>query len=433
VTVNDNQNKALRIYLVTQGIGSVLFTLTWTIQAVYFIQTVHMDPLQLVLVGTTLEATIFLFEVPTGVVADTYSRRLSVIIGTFLWGFAFLIEGAFPFFATVLISQVVMGLGFTFNSGAAEAWLAGELGDANIGSAFLKSAQIGRIATIGAIIAGVGLASIQLNIPIIITGIGWLGVAVYEIIAMPETGFSRHSESEEEREGMGAMLKTFRQGSRIVRASSVLVLFLVLAVFTGASSEGMDRLSEAHFLNNLTFPELGNLQPVVWFGMFDLALLALSFIVTESYRKRIDTNNHSLVARIVIVSSGLQIAGIVAFALAGSFWWAVAAYLGMRFFRGLAAPLFSTWLTQSIDPRVRATVLSMVSQSDAIGQTVGGPVLGWIGTAISIPAALVTSAVLLVPALPLVAAARRRVLVQPASSEGEPESVPTAVAASGEP
>jgi len=431
--VNDNQNKALRIYLVTQGLGSVLFTLTWTIQAVYFIQTVHMDPLQLVLVGTTLEATIFLFEVPTGVVADTYSRRLSVIIGTFLWGFAFLIEGAFPFFAAVLISQVVMGLGFTFNSGAAEAWLAGELGDANIGSAYLKSAQIGRIATIGAIIAGVGLASIQMNIPIIITGIGWLGVAVYEIIAMPETGFSRNSEAEEEREGMGAMLKTFRRGSRIVRTSSILVLFLVLAVFTGASSEGMDRLSEAHFLNNFTFPELGSLQPVVWFGMFDLALLALSFIVTESYRKRIDTNNHALVARIVIVSSGLQIAGIVAFALAGSFWWAVAAYLAMRFFRGLSAPLFSTWLTQSIDPRVRATVLSMVSQSDAIGQTVGGPVLGWIGPAISIPAALVTSAVLLVPALPLVAAARRRVLVQPESTEGELESVPAAVPASSEP
>jgi MFS family permease len=428
--VNDNQRKALRIYLLAQGLGSVLFTLTYTVQAVYFIQTVHMDPLQLVLVGTTLEATIFLFEVPTGVVADTYSRRLSVIIGTLLWGVGFLILGAFPLFATVLVSQVVLGLGYTFNSGASEAWLAGELGDANIGSAFLKSAQVGRVATIAAIVAGVGLASIKLNIPIIVAGVGWLGLAVYEIVAMPETGFSKHSEPEE-REGMAAMLKTFRQGSRVLRASSVLVLFLVLAVFTGASSEGMDRLSEAHFLTNFTFPEIGHMQPIVWFGMFDLALLALSFIVTESYRKRIDTNNHSLVARVVIVSSGLQIAGIVAFALAGSFWWAVAAYLAMRFFRGLASPLFSTWLTQSIDPRVRATVLSMVSQSDAIGQTAGGPVLGWIGTAISIPAALMTSAVLLVPALPLVAAARRRVLVQPESSDEEPEGVPSAVAASG--
>jgi MFS transporter, DHA3 family, tetracycline resistance protein len=417
VTVNHNQKKALRIFLLSQGLGSVLFTLTYTIQAVYFIQTVHMDPLQLVLVGTVLEATIFLFEVPTGVVADTYSRRLSVIIGTFLWGAGFLIEGAFPFFLTVLLSQIVMGLGYTFNSGASEAWIAGELGDENIGSAFLKSSQVGRMGTIAAIIASVGLASIQLNIPIILAGVGWLALAVYEIIAMPETGFTR--ESNAEHEGFGAMLRTFRRGGRVVRASAVLVLFIVLGLFTGASSEGMDRLSEAHFFKNFAFPAFGNLQPVVWFGIFDLALLVIAITVTESFRRRIDTNNHSLVARVVIVSSALQIAGIVGFALAGSFWWAVGAYLAMRLFRGLAAPLFYTWLTQSIDQRVRATVLSMVSQSDALGQVAGGPVIGWIGTAMSIRAALVTSAVLLAPALPLVAAARRRVLVQPAPEEPE--------------
>ena len=38
-------------------------------------------PLQLVLVGTTLELACFLFEIPTGIVADLYSRRLSVVIG----------------------------------------------------------------------------------------------------------------------------------------------------------------------------------------------------------------------------------------------------------------------------------------------------------------------------------------------------------------
>jgi DHA3 family tetracycline resistance protein-like MFS transporter len=431
VTVNDNQKKALRIFLLSHGLGSVLFTLTFTVQAVYFIQTVHMDPLQLVLVGTTLEATIFLFELPTGVVADTYSRRLSVIIGTFLWGLGFLIEGVFPFFLTVLLSQVVMGLGFTFNSGASEAWLARELGDENVGSAFLKSSQVGRIGTIVAIIASVGLASIQLNIPIILTGIGWVGLAVYEIVAMPETGFIR--EADPEHEGIGAMLKTFRDGGRVIRASAVLVLFIVLGVFTGASSEGMDRLSEAHFLKNFAFPDWGRFQPVVWFGIMDLVLLLVGLAVTEGFRKRINTNNHKLVARIVIVSSALQIAGIVGFALAGSFWWAAAAFVAMRLFRGVASPLFNTWITQSIDQRVRATVLSMVSQSDAIGQVAGGPVIGWIGTAISLRAALVTSAVLLIPAIPLVAAARRRVLVAPADAVAETEIAPTAVSITGEP
>jgi MFS transporter, DHA3 family, tetracycline resistance protein len=413
--MNETQKRALRIFLLSHGLGSVLFTLTFTVEAIYFIQTVGMDPLQLVLAGTVLEVTIFLFEVPTGVVADTYSRRLSVIIGTFLWGFGFLIQGAFPVFPAVLLSAVVMGLGYTFNSGASEAWLAGEIGDENIGAAYLKSAQINRLGAAFAIIASVGLASIQLNIPIILTGLGWIGLAIYQVVAMPETGFTR--DPNPEHGGLGAMLKTFREGTRVLRGSAVLVVFVAVAVFAGASSEGTDRLSEIHFLRDFQFPQLGDLQPVVWFGMFDLALLVMSLIVTEGFRKRINTNDHALVSRVVIVSSGLQIAGLLVFALAQSFWWAVGAYLAMSLFRRLSGPLFNTWLTQSINPRVRATVLSMVSQSDAIGQVAGGPVIGWIGVAISVRAALVTSAVLLLPVLPLVAAARRRVLVEPADRE----------------
>src|SRR6476469_9881087 len=94
----------------------------FTLAAVYRLQTVGLDPLQLVLVGTVLEASCFVFEIPTGVVADTFSRRLSVIIGVVLLGGGELIEGAIPAFAAVLLAQVVAGLGYTFLSGATEAW-----------------------------------------------------------------------------------------------------------------------------------------------------------------------------------------------------------------------------------------------------------------------------------------------------------------------
>ena len=54
---------------------------TWVVMAVYLVQELHLSPLQLVLMGTAMEAAVFLFEIPTGVVADTYSRRLSLIVG----------------------------------------------------------------------------------------------------------------------------------------------------------------------------------------------------------------------------------------------------------------------------------------------------------------------------------------------------------------
>ena len=58
-----------------------------------------------------LELTIFIFEVPTGVIADVYSRRLSVIIGYFLIGLGFLLEGSIPVFAAYCTGTDVMGVG----------------------------------------------------------------------------------------------------------------------------------------------------------------------------------------------------------------------------------------------------------------------------------------------------------------------------------
>lgn len=74
----------------TCGATAFLFALAYTVVAVYRVERAGLDPVQLVLVGTTLEVTYFLFNVPTGVVANTCGRRLSVVGGVFLGLGAFL-------------------------------------------------------------------------------------------------------------------------------------------------------------------------------------------------------------------------------------------------------------------------------------------------------------------------------------------------------
>ena len=54
------------------------------------VEVAGLDPLQMVLVGTVLELSVFLFEIPTGVVADVVSRKLSVVIGHAMMGLGFL-------------------------------------------------------------------------------------------------------------------------------------------------------------------------------------------------------------------------------------------------------------------------------------------------------------------------------------------------------
>src|SRR5207302_8329066 len=89
---------AYSIYLIFSGLFALSFSTIVTVNLVYQVEVAHLNPLQLVLVGTTLEIVAFLCQVPTGVLADLYSRRLSVILGVFVFGLGFILEGSFPRF-----------------------------------------------------------------------------------------------------------------------------------------------------------------------------------------------------------------------------------------------------------------------------------------------------------------------------------------------
>ena len=98
----------------------------------------------------------------------------------------------------------------------------------------------------------------------------------------------------------------------------------------------------------------------------------------------------------------MELVAMLVFALTGSVWLAIAGLLGVFFARNMAGPLWDTWLNQQItDSSVRATVLSLTGQANAVGQAGGGPVLGWIGNVRGIRAALTVGALAIAPALGL--------------------------------
>src|SRR5215218_2360999 len=87
-----------RVFLTIAATAAFVSTLVFTIAPVYRFRTAGLDDLQLVLVGTVLEAAVFVFEIPTGVVADRWSRKWSVIIGHAGIGLGLLIEATFATF-----------------------------------------------------------------------------------------------------------------------------------------------------------------------------------------------------------------------------------------------------------------------------------------------------------------------------------------------
>src|SRR2546425_12438180 len=83
----------IRVWYLLQSGSALGDTLVWVLAPVYFVKTVGMSPLQLVLVGTFMELSVFVFELPTGIVADVYSRRLSTIVGFLIMGLAMVFVG----------------------------------------------------------------------------------------------------------------------------------------------------------------------------------------------------------------------------------------------------------------------------------------------------------------------------------------------------
>jgi len=120
---------ASSVYLIFSGASSLFFALIVTVNLVYQIEVAKLSPLQLVFVGTALETICFLCQVPTGVLADVYSRRLAVILGTFVIGVGFVLEGSIPRFEIIVLGQAPFGIGATLTDGAEQAWIADEVGE----------------------------------------------------------------------------------------------------------------------------------------------------------------------------------------------------------------------------------------------------------------------------------------------------------------
>jgi DHA3 family tetracycline resistance protein-like MFS transporter len=392
------------VWYASEAVSSFSSRLAFTVTAVYFVVEIGMSPLELVLVGTMMELAIFVFEVPTGIVADVYSRRLSIVVGNVIMGFAFVLVAASGSAVAVLAAYAVWGFGYTFTSGAMDAWLADEVGDVRLARVYLRGAQISRVAGLAGIGASVGLALVDIRLPILLAGLLTLGGALFYAVAMPETG--HRPLPREERGSFAQMAHTGRQGARLVRARPALLAILGIAAFAGMWSEGFDRLWEAHFLE-VGLPTLGGLDPIVWFGVFGAGTTVLAIVVAQPLGRRLEQAGQDVLLRTLFWLDAALLVSAVGFGLAGAFWLAVLAYFSTRLMRNVAEPIFSTWLNRSVeDSSVRATVLSITNQADAVGQWTGGPAIGFVGSLFSIRAALVAGGMCMAPALVLYRRAR---------------------------
>jgi DHA3 family tetracycline resistance protein-like MFS transporter len=387
---------AFPIYLIIASLGGFALTFAQAVDAIYQVETIKMSAFQLILAGTALEVSYFLFQVPTGIVADLYSRRLSVIIGYIVFGIGYVVMGLAPRFELILLSSIILGAGYTFITGAEEAWVADEIGEERAGKAFLRGSQAGMAVSLLALPLSITLGkNLSLQLPILLGGGMLVALGLFLTLFMPERHFQ--PVKREERNSWQAMGRQIVEGGKAVRRSNMLLCIFGITLFVGLASEGFDRLDTAHFLQDITLPHLWGLASLDWFSVIGIGTTLLSIGANELINRKANISRPRVLIGLLFALNVLLIGSVALFALAGNFAVALLAYWCARVIRSVLVPLHSAWLTQSTEGLTRATVISFDGMVDPIGQIAGGPIVGLIGERFSIRAALVTTALLMSP------------------------------------
>lgn len=391
--------EASKVYYFIEFTSSAFFSMMFVVISLYEATVAGLTPMQLVLVGTTLEVSAFLFEIPTGVVADVFSRRLSIILGYIMMGVGFLVEGLFPSFLPILLAQVIWGVGYTFTSGATQAWITDEMGEEKANPLFMRAARAGLVASLIGMGATMLIGANNAAMPIIVGAIGVILIGIVLIFIMPETGFK--PTPMENRSTWQHMWHTFNEGVKSVKARPRLMNILGVGFFYGLYSEGFDRLWVKHLLDTFQIPVLFGGNQVAFFSLLRFSAGLLTVFVMQLIEKRVDASSPLSIGRAMIIVTGVIALGIVGFALSPFLLLTLGLYLTIYILRQVRIPLQTAWVNHKLDPQTRATVHSMTGQVDSIGQILGGG-SAFIARYLSVVAAITTSGILLGPALGLV-------------------------------
>jgi MFS family permease len=366
-------------------------------------------------------AGMVLFEVPTGVVADTWGRRASYLLGsvtlavsTVLYWLAW--QAHAPFWAWA-VTSVLLGLGFTFFSGATEAWLVDALKftgfKGNLESVFAKGQIVAGAAMLsGSVLGGLIAQWTNLGVPYLLRGLALVVTFVVAFLYMRDWGFVPRSGRHPGRE-MGQVVRAsvrYGLGNRPVR------WMMLAAPFTFGVGIYAFYAMQPYLL------ELYGDEQAYSIAGLAAAIIAGAQIAGGMAAPRVRllfrNRTSALLAGLVLEIGLLALLG-----LTGTFWVAV----GLLVLWGLAAaatlPIRQAYLNGLIPSEQRATVLSFDNLLGSSGGVVIQPALGKVADVWSYSTSYLVAAAFQLLAVPFTILARRErassdpVEVEPAQQE----------------
>jgi MFS family permease len=402
--MTDPGTRVQRVYLALTLLSTLAASFIWGINTLFLLDA-GLNNVEAFAANAFFTVGMVIFEVPTGVIADTWGRRISYLLGaatlllsTLLY---LLMWQAHASFLGWAISSILLGLGFTFFSGATQAWLVDALAftryKESLESVLARGQIVSGAAMLTGSLAGGFIAQVtNLGVPYIIRTVILGLTLVTAFIWMKDLGFTPdHSK--------GAILEI----RRVLRESidsgwrNPPVRWLMLAGFCAG---GVD-IFAFYALQPYLLELYGDPSA---FGVAGLAAAIvagtqmIAGLVVQALRRFFGRRTHALIATSLI--AGACLAGL---GLTSSFATAIGLLVVWGLTFSIRMPIRQAYLNGIIPTQQRATVLSFDSLMASAGGAIAQPTLGRVADVSGYPSAYLVSAGLQLAALPFLMLARQ--------------------------
>ena len=391
-------------YFTLAGLYTLSAALIWGVNTLFLLDA-GLSFLEVFIANAAFSAGMVLFEIPTGVVADTLGRRISFLLSVSVLGATTLMYvGLAQVGAGVVgfaLVSVLMGLGFTFYSGAMEAWLVDALAATGyrglLDRVFARGQQITGAAMLVGTVGGGLLGQIDLSIPYLVRSGLLVAVFVVAYAVMHDVGFTPRRVTAGELPGEVA--RNARAGVEFGWQQRSLRLLILAGAAQSAFLMWGFYASQPYLLDLLD-------SDAVWIAGLVAAGVALATIVGNQI-VRVASRYCGRRTTLLLAAAAVETCAAITMGLTDSFWVALPGLLVVMGATGVTGPVHSAYLHHVVPSSQRATVVSfdsMVSNAGGIGGQLG---LGVLGEARSVGSAFVVGGAATAAALPLLGRLRR--------------------------
>jgi MFS family permease len=402
--MNDDAKHVQRVYLSLTLLSTLAGSFIWGINTLFLLDA-GLSNTEAFAANAFFTLGQVVFEVPTGVVADTWGRRASYVLGaltllisTLLYLWMWYIQA--PFWGWAL-SSVFLGLGFTFFSGATEAWLVDGLTfskyDGDLDSVFARGSVVGGAAMLTGSVAGGYIAQMtNLGVPYIIRS-AVLGLTfLIALIFMKDLGFTPDKSQTIPKQ----MRKIFKASiDNGLKRPAVRWVMLGAPFAAGASFYAFYAMqpyllelygkSEAYGIAGLAAAVIAGAQIV-------------GGLLVKQIRKLFSRRTHA-----IILSTVLSVVALAVIGGTGNFWVAIVLLVVWAMVFAAVTPIRQAYLNGIIPSEQRATVLSFDSLMGSSGAVFSQPALGRVADVGGYSASYLVAAAVQLGALPFAILARR--------------------------